>query len=102
MTQDVMTREDVVDKLAEKTGILKKEARKVLAALPEIIRDGVLATGKVRIHSLGTFNLVHRAARQGRNPHTGEAVAIPPKKFVRFIPASAFKERLKHQGNPTR
>jgi nucleoid DNA-binding protein len=74
----------------------------VLAALPEIIRDGVLATGKVRIHDLGTFTLRQRAARQGRNPHTGEAVAIPPKKFVKFVPASAFKERLKHLGNPTR
>lgn len=82
-----MTREDLVEVLAEKTGILKRQARDVLVALPEIIRNGIESHGKVKIYDLGTFSLVRRAARQGRNPQDGSPIAIPARASLKFTPS---------------
>lgn len=55
----------------------------VVGALHELLRD----REGVRIETLGTFAIVKRAARKGRNPQTGEAIAIPARHVVKFKPA---------------
>jgi len=90
-----MTREDMVAKLAEGTGIMKKDIQKILDLLPGIIRDEVGNSGSVRYSGLGTFSLVKREARQGRNPRSGEPISIPAKMFVKFKPHSNFLQDLR-------
>jgi DNA-binding protein HU-beta len=90
-----MTREGMVAKLAEETGIMKKDIQRILDTLPGLIRSEVEETGSMRYSGLGTFSLVKRAARQGRNPRSGEPITIPAKMFVKFKPHSNFLQNLR-------
>ncbi len=68
--------------------------RAVARNLLDVVRDGLLRDGEVRLHGFGTFRLQHSAARTGRNPRTGEPVEIPARNRVLFRPAKALRERI--------
>jgi DNA-binding protein HU-beta len=86
----------MVAKLADRTGIVKKDIQKILDALPGLIQAEVAEGGSLRYSGLGTFSLVKRAARQGRNPKTGEPLPIPAKMFVKFKPHSSFLQVIRN------
>ncbi len=60
----------------------------------EQIREVLLTEAEVRVEDLGIFRLRLQAARQGRNPRTGDKVRIPPRLAVSFRPAKALRDRL--------
>lgn len=90
-----MTREDAVALIAEKTGATKARSAMALDALIDAITDSVRTTGYAKIHRLCAIEVVDRAARSGRNPRTGEPVAIAARRVVTIRPLRALREAIK-------
>ena len=82
-----MTKAELVAKIAESAGITKKEADAVLKAFVEAMNELFKKEEMLRIPGLGTFKVVVRSARKGRNPRTGEEIEIPARKMLAFKPA---------------
>ena len=87
-----MTKSQIMAKLAEKTGLKKKEVVCVMDSLVQLAYKE--AKNAFTIPGLGKLVLVNRKARMGRNPATGEAIHIPAKKVVKFRVAKAAKEAI--------
>lgn len=86
---------ELVEKVAEKTNLTKKDVTATVEALFETIEE-VLASGdKVQVIGFGTFEVRDRAARKGRNPQTGEEIQIPASKVPGFKAGKALKEAVK-------
>lgn len=77
--------------VAKKT---KKETEEIVKAFIEGIKLSLCKGNAVTVRDLGTFKLVHRKARQGYNPVTGETIIIPEKDTVKFVVSKAFKDVL--------
>ena len=93
-----VNRTELVEAVATKTGLDKKQAEAAVAAVAESVVTETKAGNKVTIFGFGIFSPSARAARMGRNPQTGAPVKIAASKGVRFAPASAFKEALNTRG----
>lgn len=89
-----MNKGELVDKVAEKADITKKEADAVLSAMVEAIMEAVSEGDKVTLVGFGSFEPRDRQAREGRNPKTGEAMQIPATKVPAFSAGKLFKERV--------
>ncbi|HUN78362.1 MAG TPA: HU family DNA-binding protein [Solirubrobacteraceae bacterium] len=89
-----MTKNDLADKVAERTGLGAGQAREAIEATIEAVSDELAAGGEVSLAGFGKFSVGHRAARQGRNPATGETINIAASKAAKFSAASALKGRL--------
>lgn len=89
-----MNKTDLVNAVAEKAELTKKEAEKALSAMLSTIEE-VLAQGdKVQLVGFGTFEVRDRAQRTGRNPKTGEEITIPASKVPAFKPGKALREAV--------
>ena len=86
-----MTKTELVNALAEKAGLNKSDASKALSATLEVITDALKAGDKVSLIGFGTFSVSERAARTGKNPQTGEAIAISASKNAKFKPGQQLK-----------
>jgi DNA-binding protein HU-beta len=89
-----MTKSQLLQKLAETSGISKKQADAVLENLVGLTVSTVRKGDPVKIVGLGTFRKVQTKARMGRNPQTGEPIKIPARKKVRFSVAKTFKDAV--------
>jgi DNA-binding protein HU-beta len=89
-----MTKNDLADKVAERTGLPASQARQALEAAIDTVSDELAAGGEVALAGFGKFSVSHRSARQGRNPATGETISIAASKAAKFSAASALKNRL--------
>lgn len=89
-----MTKNELADKVAERTGLGAGEARQAVEAAIEAVSEELAAGGEVAIAGFGKFSVSHRAARQGRNPATGETINIAASNAAKFSAASALKGRL--------
>jgi DNA-binding protein HU-beta len=87
-----MTKSQVEDHIAKKTGVPKKTVREILTEMAEL--SYTEAQNAFTIPGIGKLVLVDRKARTGRNPRTGEPVEIPAKKVVKFRLAKACKEAI--------
>ena len=87
-----LTKSQITNDLAERSGITKKDAAQILDHLTamayEHAKDGFMFPG------IGNLVLVDRAARVGRNPATGEPIDIPAKKVVKFRVSKACKDAI--------
>lgn len=90
-----MTKADLVDKIAAKSGLTKVAAEKALNAFLISVKDVLLAEGKLSLTGFGTFAVEERMARKGRNPRTGAAITIPASKVVKFRPGKKLKDLIK-------
>ena len=90
-----MNKAELVTAVAAKTALSKTSAEETLDAVLETIMDAVRDGDKVIISGFGTFYLVERAARIGRDPKTGEEIHIAARKLPRFVPGKKFKEMAK-------
>jgi len=88
-----MTKQDLVDKVAE-MGMTKKQATIAVNAVFDAIKDSLVAGDKVSLVGFGNFSVKERAAREGRNPRTGEPLEIPAKKMPVFKPGKALKDSV--------
>ena len=89
-----MTKIELVEALAEKTGMQKKDAEKILETLVTTVQEALKAGIKVNVAGLGTFVVVEKKARMARNPKTGETVQVEAKKAPKFKPGKQLKEIL--------
>ena len=89
-----MTKPELINQIAQKAGLTKKDAGNALAALTSTITEELKTGEKVTIFGLGTFEVRERAARTGHNPRTGEAVEIAAKRIPAFKAAKALKNAV--------
>ena len=75
---------DVINAIAEQAGISKKEATAAFDAFVGYIAESCQRGDRCAIPGLGSFNVSHRKAREGRNPRTKEVITIPASKNIRF------------------
>lgn len=87
-----MNKADLVAKVAEKSGVTKKDAEKAVAGIFAAVQEALVAGDKVQVLGFGTFEVKERAARTGRNPQTGEELQIAASKNPSFKPGKALKE----------
>ncbi|MBE7381966.1 MAG: HU family DNA-binding protein [Leptolyngbya sp. SIO1E4] len=89
-----MNKGELVDKVAEKSGVTKKQADSVLTAAIEAIMETVSQGDKVTLVGFGSFERRDRKEREGRNPKTGETMIIPATKVPAFSAGKQFKEMV--------
>ncbi|WP_329885971.1 HU family DNA-binding protein [Pseudoramibacter faecis] len=89
-----MNKSELVAAMAEKTGLPKKDAEKALTAFTDIIVETLQRGDKVSLVGFGTFDVRHRAARQGLNPRTKEPIEIKASDAPAFKAGKAFKDAL--------
>ena len=87
-----MKKTDIISRMAEKAGITKTQADKAMDTFLASVKDGLKDGGKVTFIGFGTFSVVERKARQGRNPKTGEVIQIPESRKVKFTPSEGLKK----------
>lgn len=90
-----MNKTELINAVAAKAEISKKDAEKALAAVLGSIEDALKAGDKVQLIGFGTFEVKERAARTGHNPKTGEAMEIAAAKVPSFKAGSALKSAVK-------
>ena len=89
-----MNKGELVDKVAEKASVTKKQADAVLSAALETIIDAVSSGDKVTLVGFGSFEPRQRKAREGRNPKTNEKMEIPETTVPAFSAGKLFRERV--------
>ncbi|MCZ7626517.1 MAG: DNA-binding protein HU [Candidatus Methylomirabilota bacterium] len=90
-----MTKAELVDKIAKDACITKKAAECALACVTSGIRDSLKKGKKVTLVGFGTFSVARRAARNGRNPQTGDVIKIKAAKTPRFRAGKALKDAVR-------
>ena len=89
-----MNKGELVDKVAEKATVTKKQADAVLTAALESIMEAVSEGDKVTLVGFGSFESRERKAREGRNPKTGEKMDIPATRVPAFSAGKLFKDKV--------
>jgi len=89
-----MTKSQIIASLSESTGLSKKDVSNLMEKLVELAYSEVKGNGEFTIQGIGKLVKVHRKARQGRNPATGETIQIPAKTVVKFRVAKAAKDAV--------
>ena len=89
-----MNKTELVAAIAEKTELSKKDAEKALKAFIDVVSDELKAGNKIQLVGFGTFEVAERAAREGRNPKTGEAMTIAACKAPKFKAGKALKDSI--------
>ena len=84
----------LVDRLVSQAGISESEAKQQLDRVIESIKAELQEGNAITIRNFGKFHVAKRDARQGRNPRTGEAIAIPAKRYPRFTSSDSFKREI--------
>ena len=90
---DNITRFHIADSIHNEFGLPKKDCIDLVSDILDIIVDGLLNSGKVKIHNFGTFSVRNKKSRVGRNPKTKEEVMISERKVISF---KASKNVLKY------
>ena len=90
-----MNKAELVDMVAEKTDLSKKDSEKAVKAVFDSITDTLAKGGKVQLVGFGNFEVRNRKEREGRNPATGEKIKIEALKVPAFKPGKALKEKVK-------
>ncbi|MGL4378686.1 MAG: HU family DNA-binding protein [Microcoleaceae cyanobacterium] len=89
-----MNKGELVDVVAEKANVTKKQADSVLSAALEAIMEAVSDGEKVTLVGFGSFESRERKAREGRNPKTNEKMVIPATKVPAFSAGKLFKDKV--------
>lgn len=90
-----MNKTELISAMAEKAEISKKDAEKALTAFTNVVTNVLADGGKVQMVGFGTFEVVERAERQGRNPATNEPMLIKASKSPKFKAGKALKDAVK-------
>lgn len=93
-TELIKVVKDTVSETLE--GVTAKDTAVFVDATIKAIQDTVIAGERVQIVGFGTFETTTRAARDGRNPSTGESISIPASKAPKFKAGKAFKDAVKN------
>ncbi|HZK46368.1 MAG TPA: HU family DNA-binding protein [Atopostipes sp.] len=86
---------DLIDGVASKSGLTKKDATAAVEALFEVVTETLASGERVQVIGFGSFEVRDRAARKGRNPQTGEEIEIPATKVPAFKAGKGLKDSVK-------
>ena len=89
-----MNKTELIAAVAEKTDLPKKDADAAVSAVLGAITDALKAGDKIQLVGFGTFEVRNRAAKQGRNPRTGETMTVPASKVPAFKAGKALKDAV--------
>ncbi|QLE53243.1 HU family DNA-binding protein (plasmid) [Nostoc sp. C057] len=89
-----MNKGELVDAVAAKTNITKKQADEVISAFLSVVTEAVANGDKVTLVGFGSFERRERSEREGRNPKTNEPMTIPATKVPAFSAGKQFKEKV--------
>ncbi|MCD7826556.1 MAG: HU family DNA-binding protein [Clostridiaceae bacterium] len=89
-----MNKTELVAAMAEKAELSKKDSEKALKALIDVVTDELKKGEKIQLVGFGTFEVIERAAREGRNPLTGEKMQIKASKAPKFKAGKALKDAV--------
>lgn len=89
-----MNKTELVTAMADQAGLSKKDAEKALKAFTDVVADELKNDGKVQLVGFGTFEVSKRAAREGRNPQSGEVMKIAASKAPKFKAGKALKDMV--------
>ena len=89
-----MNKVTFVAKIAEKSGLSKKQAEQALGAFIDSVTEALKEGDKVQLMGFGTFEVKERAARTGRNPSTGETIEIPASKTPTFKAGKGLRDEF--------
>lgn len=90
-----MNKGELAEKVAKECALSKAAAEQVVASIFGAITDAMAAGDKVTLIGFGTFSVTERAAREGRNPQSGETMSIPAKKVVKFKAGAKLVDSVK-------
>ena len=89
-----MNKTELIAVVAEKAELSKKDAEKAIKAFTDAVSEELVKGGKIQLVGFGTFEVAERAAREGRNPRTGETMTIAASKTPKFKPGKALKDEI--------
>ncbi|MCI7789559.1 MAG: HU family DNA-binding protein [Lachnospiraceae bacterium] len=89
-----MNKTELIDAMASKTGLTKKNAEAALNAFVETVSEQLAKGDKISLVGFGTFEVAERAEREGRNPQTGETMKIAASKAPKFKAGKALKDSV--------
>ena len=89
-----MNKNELVDAVSERTGLAKSDAARAVEAVLGAVTDALRAGDTVALSGFGSFVTKTRAARTGRNPRTGESLAIPASRAPAFKAGKGLKDAL--------
>ena len=87
-----MNKTELIAAVAEKAELSKKDAEKAVKAFTDAVSEELVKGGKVQLVGFGTFEVSERAAREGRNPRSGETMTIAASKMPKFKAGKALKD----------
>ena len=90
-----MNKAELVEEVANQTGLTKKVSREAIDAVISTISDSLAREEKVTLVGFGTFQVMERKARRGVYPQTGEELQIPAKKVPKFRPGKGLREAVR-------
>ncbi|MFN3480003.1 MAG: HU family DNA-binding protein [Thermodesulfovibrionales bacterium] len=90
-----MTKAELIDKIAASAGLSKADAGKALDSTLNAIKASLKKGQKVTLVGFGTFSVVKRKSRKGRNPRTGATITIPASKTPKFTAGKALKDAVR-------
>ena len=89
-----MNKTELIDVVAKEADLKKKEAEAAVNAVLAALENALVEEDKIQLIGFGTFEVVARAEREGRNPATGETIKIAASKQVKFTPGKALKDKV--------
>lgn len=89
-----MNKSELIEKLAEKTGLNVMQAEEVVNLIYKKMRDTLVGGGRIEIRGFGSFVVKEYDSYQGRNPKTGQRIDVPKKKLPFFKVGKELKERI--------
>jgi DNA-binding protein HU-beta len=89
-----MTKAELIAGIAKQTGLTKADSERALNAFIDLGKKAINREGRLPLAGFGTFVVVSRKARTGRNPQTGAPIQIKAGKVVRFRPGKELKDSL--------
>ena len=94
MVKKNFTRKDLSNKIYQNLGFSKNLSSKIIDNFFETLISEIIKSNKIKISSFGTFNVLNKKERMGRNPKTKIKAKIVSRKVVRFKPSLLLKEKL--------
>lgn len=93
-TYNNMNKGELIDAIAAESGLSKKDSKEALDAIIKATESTLKKGEKLTLVGFGTFSVVTRAARTGKNPQTGQAIQIPAKKNIKFSVGAELSEAI--------
>ena len=91
----VLTKAALIEQISKKTKMTKKETERTINSLFDTVKETLKRGQKVQLIPFGSFEVRHRAARNGRNPRTGARITIRARKVPAFRPGKSLKEAVR-------